>query len=140
MLNKISKYSCSIDTKDGAIVYIIKPNETVFQIGKYRYYLNDEEKICFLDNSICYSLFKIDDDFEVVRVNLLNKNQMLFLRKIYKLLNCKFSFTYYNHSITFKDCIGDELMIVNGVINLFDNIVSCNVDLLEKEGVFNDIL
>lgn len=140
MINKISRYSCSVDTKYGAQVYIIKPNETVFQIGKYRYYLNDEEKICFLDNSICYSLFKIDDDFEVVRVNLLNKNQMLFLRKVYKILKCKFSFTYYNHSITFKDIEGDELMIINGIIDLFDNIVSCNVELLESEGVFNDIL
>ena len=139
MINKISKYSCSVDSKDGALVYIIKPEETIFQIGKLRYYLDENGRINYLE-SCSHSIFRLDDDFEVVRVNLLNKNQMLFLRKIYKLFNCKFSFTYYNHSITFKDCKGDELMIVNGVINLFDNIVFCNVDLLEKEGVFNDIL
>ena len=139
MINKKCTYSCSVNTKEGAIVYIIKPEETIFQIGKYLYYLNNEGEICFLDNSICYSLFKIDDDFEVIRVNLLKKNQMLFLRTAYKILKCKFWFTYYKNSITFKDCKGDELMIVN-VNGLFDNIVSCNVELLEKEGVFNDIL
>ena len=139
MINKKSTYSCSVDTKDGAVVYLIKPEETVFQIGKYHYCLNKEEKICFLYNYDCYSSFKLDDDFEVVRVNLLNKNQMLFLRKVYIILNCKFSFTYYNHSITFKDIEGNELMIVNG-IDLFDKIVCCNIDLLESEGVFNDIL
>lgn len=139
MINKMSRYSCSVDSNDGALVYIIKPEETIFQIGKLRYYLDENERINYLE-SCSHSIFRLDDDFEVVRVNLLTKNQMLFLRKVYKLVNCKFIFTYYNHTITFKDCKGDELMVVNGVINLFDNIVSCNVELLEKEGVFNDIL
>lgn len=139
MINKKCTYSCSVDSKDGALVYIIKPNETIFQIGKLRYYLDENERINYLE-SCSHSIFMLDDDFEVVRVNLLNKNQMLFLRKIYRILNCKFSFTYYNHSITFRDIEGDDLMIVNGVIDLFDNIVSCNVELLESEGLFNDIL
>lgn len=139
MINKKCTYSCSVDTKDGALVYIIKPNETIFKIGKLRYYLDENERINYLE-SCSHSIFRLDDEFEVAKVNLLNKNQMLFLRKVYRLLNCRFSFTYYNHSITFKDCKGDELMIVNGVIDLFDNIVSCNVELLESEGVFNDIL
>lgn len=139
MINKIITYTCNVIENGQNIEYTLTPNNSIFQIGKLHYYISEQGFILRLyDDS--FSSYFLQDDFKVERVCLLNKKQYLFLRKVYKILKCKFRFTYYNHSITFKDCKGDELMIVKGIIDLFDNIVCCNIDLLESEGVFNVFL
>lgn len=138
MINKIITYTCNVFENGQNIEYTLIPNNSIIQIGKLHYYISEQGFILRLyDDS--FSNYLLEDDFKVERVCLLKKDQYLFLRKIYKILKCEFSFTFNKNSITFKNCEGDELMIING-INLFDNTVSYNIYLLENEGVFNAFL
>lgn len=139
MINKKTTYNCSVEEKGFSNFYEIKPNETIFQIGKLHYYLDENERINYLESK-SHSIFRLEDDLEIKRVCLLNMNQYLFLRKVYKILNCKFSFTYYKNSITFRDVERNELMIINNCEKVFNGLVFYSIEVLESEGVFNDIL
>ena len=139
MINKKTTYTCNVKTNNYLITYEIIPNLTIFQIGERHYYLDKNEYIVHVDNDIP-SIFKTYEDLEIKRVNLLNRIQMLFLRKVYKILGRKFSFTYYKNKLTFNDIEGHELMIINDVDTCFSGLVSYSINLLESEGLFNDIL
>lgn len=139
MINKKTTYNCSVEEKGFSNFYEIKPNETIFQIGKLHYYLDENERINYLETK-SHSIFRLEDDLEIKHVCLLNMNQYLFLRKVYKILGRKFSFTYYKNKLTFNDIEGKELMIINDIDTCFSGLVSYSINLLESEGIFNDIL
>ena len=139
MINKQCSYTCSVKVDEHLISFSIIPNLTVFQIGERYYYLDKNEYIIHVENNIP-SIFKTYEDLEIKRVNLLNRIQMLFLRKVYKLLNCKFSFTFYKNSITFRDVERKVLMTINNCEIPFHGLVFYSIEILESEGIFNDIL
>lgn len=136
MINKIITYTCNVIKNNEKLTYVIIPDETIFQIGKLHYFINEDGFITRLyDDS--FSNYFLQDDFKIERVCLLNKKQYLFLRELFKIVNCKFNFTYYEKTITLKDINNKEIMVINNVNDLFNNLFILKIEFLEKEGIFN---
>lgn len=138
MINKKTTYNCSVEEKGFLTFYEIKPEETIFKSGKLWYYLDKNGDIRYLENE-GNSLFKIDDII-IEKVSSLTKEKYLFLRKIYKLINCKF-FIYKGGNIFYvyneKE---EEILTIKSSSNPFNYSITLTVDYLEEEGIFNDNL
>lgn len=138
MINKKTTYNCSVVENGFSNFYEIKPEETIFKSGELWYYLDKNENIRYLENE-GNSLFKIDDII-IEKVSSLTKGEYLFLRKIYKLINCKFSIYKGSNNIFYVYNEKEKLLTINSLSNPFNYHIALGINYLEEEGVFNDNL
>lgn len=138
MINKKITYNCSVEEKGFSNFYEIKPNITLFRSGKLWYYLDEKEKIRYVENE-GISVFN-SEDINIEEISGFTKLQYLYLRKIYKLVNCKFSIIVIDKTMTIYNCNSEKLLTINDVSNLFSTFITLSSAYLEKMGVFNDIL
>lgn len=140
MINKQCSYSCVVNENKDLITYDVIPNVTIFRSGKLWYYLDENEKIRYVENE-GISIFNLGD-VNVEKVSFFKKEQYLFLRQIYKLIKCRFMYKSFNNIMLIYDEKENELLIK--IRNLdkygFKFCEIFTVDALEKEGIFNDIL
>ena len=138
MINKKTTYNCSIEEKGFSNFYEIKPEVTIFRSGKLWYYLDKNENIRYLENE-GISIFKLED-INIEEISGFTKLQYLYLRKIYKLVNCKFSIVVINKTMTIYNCVSENLLTIHDVSSLFSTFITLTTAYLESEGVFNDNL
>lgn len=138
MINKKTTYNCSVEEKGFANFYEIKSEVTIFRSGNLWYYLDKNENIRYLENE-GISIFKLED-INIEEVSSLTKEEYLFLRKIYKLVNCKF-YIYKGNTIFYvNNEKEEEILTINSSSNPFNYPITLTINYLEEEGVFNDNL
>ena len=137
MINKKTTYNCSVEENGFSNFYEIKPEVTIFKSGKLWYYLDKNENIRYVEND-GISIFKLED-INIEEVSSLTKEEYLFLRKIYKLVNCKFSI-YKGNNIFYVNNEKEEILTINSLSNPFNYPITLTINYLEEEGIFNDML
>lgn len=138
MINKKTTYNCSVEEKGFSNFYEIKPGVTIFRSGNLWYYLDKNENIRYVEND-GISIFKLED-INIEEISGFTKLQYLYLRKIYKLVNCKFSIVVINKTMTIYNCVSENLLTIHDVSSLFSTFITLTTAYLESEGVFNDNL
>lgn len=138
MINKKCTYNCSVEEKGFSNFYEIKPEVSIFKSGTLWYYLDKNENIRYVEND-GISIFKLED-INIEEVSSLTKEEYLFLRKIYKLVNCKFSIYKGSNIFYVNNEKEEEILTINSLSNPFNYPITLTINYLEEEGIFNDIL
>lgn len=138
MINKKTTYNCSVEENGFSNFYEIKPEVTIFKSGKLWYYLDKNENIRYVEND-GISIFKLED-INIEEVSSLTKEKYLFLRKIYKLVNCKFSIYMSNNIFYVNNEKEEKILTINSLSNPFNYPITLTINYLEEEGFFNDNL
>lgn len=138
MINKITTYICLVEEKGFSNFYEIKPNTTIFKSGTLWYYLDKNDNIRYVEND-GISIFKLEE-INIEEVSSLTKEEYLFLRKIYKLVNCKFSIYKGNNIFYVNNEKEKEILTINSLANPFNYPIALTINYLEEEGIFNDNL
>ena len=138
MINKKTTYNFSVEEKGVSNFYEIKPEVTIFRSGTLWYYLDKNENIRYVEND-GISIFKLEE-INIEEISGFTKLQYLYLRKIYKLVNCKFSIVVINKTMTIYNCVSENLLTIRDVSSLFSTFITLTTAYLESEGIFNDNL